>query len=233
MSFEKDFNSASILGGTVFAASMAGGLMGEIIQAVQHGRAERMLQRRHDVYAGNSALSLRMLERHVDHGARCALRALHEAKSDLDRDAPRHSLGKESNGAYMNVYRLLYLGTFEEIQYLRERNNELYAGIAYNSGNRRLGAADLGYIRMQWFLPVQRQIRSLVSAMDTRLRSVDGGLRELGRTHGDVVFAWRALAGGLHSDTAAKLQQVHDTMEAVLISEIVDGRTARELGELG
>lgn len=233
MAFEKDFNSASILGGMAFAASVAGGMLGEIVRAVQHGRAERVQQRRHDAYAGNSALSLRMLERHVDHGARCALRALNEAKSDLDRDVPRQSLGNESNAAYMNVYRRLYLGTFEEIQYLRERNNELYAGIVYSTGNRRLGAADLGYIRVQWFLPLQTQIRSMVSALERRHRSIDSGLRELGRTHGDVVFAWRALAGDLRSDTAAKLQRLHDTMEPVLVSEIVDGRTARELGELG
>src|SRR5579859_2975055 len=201
MSFEKHFNSGSIIGGAAFAASFAGGLLGEIVQAVQRGSAAQAQQGRHEVYGGNSALSLRMLERHVDHGARCALRALDEAKRDLDRDVPRQSLGKESNAAYMNVYRRLYLGTFEEIQYLRERNNELYAGIVYSTGNRRLGAADLGYIRMQWFLPLQTQIRSMVSALERRHRSVDSGLRELGRTHGDVVFAWRALAGGLYHDT--------------------------------
>ena len=231
MSFEKHFNPGSIIGGAAFAASMAGGLLGEIIQAVQRGSAARAQQGRHEVYGGNSALCLRMIERHVDHGARCALRTLDEAKRDLDRGAPQHSLGKDSKGAYMNMYRLLYLGTFEEIRYLRERNNELYAGIAHSSGHRHLGASDLGYIRMRWLSPVQTQISALVSSMDRRYRAVDGGLRDLGRTHGDVVFAWRALAGGLYHDTAAKLQTVHDTMEAVMYSEIVERRTAHELGE--
>lgn len=231
MSFEKQFNSTSIIGGAAFAASMAGGLLGEIVQAVQRGSAARLQQGRHEVYGGDNALGLRMIERHVDHGARCALRTLDEAKRDLDLEAVQHSLGKDSNGAYMNMYRLLYLGPFEDIRYLRERNNELYAGIAHSSGRRRLGASDLGYIRMQWLSPVQTQIRSLVTSMDRRFRAVDGGLRDLGRTHGDVVFAWRALAGGLHHDAAAKLQNVHDTMEAVMYSEIVERRTARELGE--
>lgn len=231
MSFEKGFNSTSILGGTAFAASMAGGLVGEIAEAIRHGRAVRSQQTRQDGLTGNSALGLRMVERHVDYGARSALRALDEAKRSLDRDAPRLSLGKDTNAAYMRLYKSLYVWAFEEITYLREWNHELYAGIAHSSGRRPLGAADLAYLRLQWVHPVQGKIKTIMTAMTRRRCAIDSELKPLARIHGEVVFAWLALAGGMHHDAATKLQTVHDTLEAVLLSEIVDRRTARELGE--
>lgn len=231
MSFENDFNSTSILGGMAFTASIAGGLFGEIAQAINQGRAAREQHARESASTCNSALSLRMVERHVAYGARAALRALDEAKRNLDRSAPRLTLGKDTKGVYMGLYQSLYVCAFEEIQYLREWNHELYAGIAYSSGHRSLGAADLPHLRLQWVRPVQGKFKAIMTAMNRRRCAVDGELKSLGRTHGEVVFAWLALAGAMHNGAAAKLQSVHDTFEAVMFNEIVDRRTARELGE--
>lgn len=231
MSFEKDFNSTSILGGMAFTASMAGGLLGEIAQAVKNSRNDRDRPGVESRPAGGSALGLRMVERHVDYHARCGLRALDDAKRNLDRDAPRLSLGKNTKDVYMGLYNSLYVFAFREIHCLREWNHEQYARIAYSSGHRCLGAADLHHLRLQWVCPLQGNIKAIITAMNRRRCAVDGELKSLGRTHGEVVFAWLILTGALHASAVEKLQTVHDSIDAVMVSELVDRRTARELGE--
>ena len=231
MSFEEEFNAANIVGGMGLAASVMGGLLGNIVQAIRHGNTAKSDRAALAPVPCSTELCLRMVDRHIDHGVRLALRALDDSKICLDQVAHRHLLHGITNATYQGIYQSVYLRGFEGIQNFRVWHSRLYGGISHKLSGVPLGQPDIQQLSEQWLTPVGRELTRVIADMTARHVAVDENLRRLGTKFGDTVFIWRTTVRRMHSDAVARLTNVHNTMAQVLYLEIVERRTARELGE--